>query len=294
MNDEKLEDLKVMSTVSFVIFSAITIMCIAEEIDNIRTGAMSLWFLIPISGIFTGISLLIAVISSFILKKRQGKSYFSNIMYIEAFLEVFFPSLSDSHSVKLRKNNVSEKNRKTGLWKDMCVGCDRERLISFLLWFLLWAACIWMVIKNIFYPGNDDRILDITAFSIVSIVLVFILIGVASGIRKDPSPIFEYMDITKVKFNELAKHYDNAEKIARNIWMDSKYVFALSNGKAYCIPVEDYEEMTITFSRFRFIMVLSAKYDCLIKSSLSPVGFRELKKRLENERLNSAAKNLHP
>lgn len=38
-------------------------------------------------------------------------------------------------------------------------------------------------------------------------------------------PIFEYMDITKVKFKELAKHYDMADKITHKIWMDQMYVF---------------------------------------------------------------------
>ena len=77
MNDEKLEDIKVMSTVSFVIMLAGTIMTAGEEIDNIRTGDISLWWLVLIFGILTVISFSVVVISSHILKKRQGESYFS-------------------------------------------------------------------------------------------------------------------------------------------------------------------------------------------------------------------------
>ncbi|MBO5057714.1 MAG: hypothetical protein J5988_05560 [Eubacterium sp.] len=282
MKNEKLEDIKVMSTVSFVILFAMTIVVIAGELDSIRTGDVSFWFLILIFAICTAGSLLTAIVSSHILKKRQGKSYFSNIMYIEAFLEVFFPALSCSHSARMKKRSISEKDKKTGLWQNLCSGCDTKRIISFILWFLLWAACIWLVIKNIFYLSSDDRIMDITTFSIALIVLTFILIGIASGIKKDPTPIFEYMDITKVKFHELAKHYDNSNKIACQIWMDDKYIFIQASGKAYCIPVADNIDMTITFSRFHFVMILTSKYDCVTKSAFFPFGFQKLKKRLEN------------
>lgn len=111
MNDERLEDIKVMSTVSFFIMLAGTIMCAGTEIDNIRTGGMSLWWLVLIFGILTVISFVMAVVSSHILKKRQGESYFSAMMYIEAILEMVFPSLLGSHSAKLKKLNVSDANK---------------------------------------------------------------------------------------------------------------------------------------------------------------------------------------
>ena len=281
MTDEKLEDLKVMSTVSFVIMLAGTIMCAGGEIDTIRTGEVSLWWLVLILGILTVISFAIAAVASHILKKRQGESYFSTMMYIEAILEMFFPSLSGSHSAKLKKFNVSDANKESNLWKDMCVGCDKECIISFILWFLLWGICVWLTVKYIFFVDGDDKIFDIISFSIVSIALTIVLICVASGIKKNPMPIFEYMDITKVKFKELAKHYDMADKITHKIWMDYKYVFIQSNGKAYCIPVEDYIDMTITFSRFRYVMVLTSTYNCVVKSAFSPDGFQKLKNMLE-------------
>ena len=99
-------------------------------------------------------------------------------------------------------------------------------------------------------------------------------------------PIFEYMDITGVKFNEIAKHYDKAEKIAHKIWMDYKYVFIQSNGKAYCIPVEDYIDMTITFSGCRYVMVLTSTYSCIVKSAFFSVGFQKLKTMLETANYN--------
>lgn len=281
MNDEKLEDIKVVSTVSFVIMLAGTIMGVGAEADNIRTGKVSLWWLVLIFGILTVISFAVVVISSRILKKRQGQSYFSTMMYIEAILEMFFPSLSGSHSAKLKKLNVSNENKKSNLWKDMCVGCDIDNIISFILWFVLWSVCVWMVIKYIFFVDGDDNIFNIASFSVVSIALTIVLICVASGMKKNPMPIFEYMDISKVKFKELAKHYDMADKVTHKIWMDYKYVFIQSNGKAYCIPVEDYIDMTITFSRFRFVMVLTSTYDCVVKSSFSPAGFQKLKTMLE-------------
>lgn len=134
MNDEKLEDIKVMSTVSFVIMLAGTIMCVGEEIDNIRTGRVSLWWLLLIFGMLTVVSLIIAIVSSRILKKRQSESYFSTIMYIQAILELIFRSLLGSHSAKLKKLNVSDENKAAKLWKDMCVGCDKESIVSFVLW----------------------------------------------------------------------------------------------------------------------------------------------------------------
>ena len=208
MNDEKLEDIKVVSTVSFVIMMAGTIMGVGAGIDNIRTGGQgSLWWLVLIFGILTVISFAVVVISSRILKKRQGESYFSTMMYMEAILEMFFPSLLGSHSAKLKKLNVSNANKESNLWKDMCVGCDRESIVSFVLWFLLWTACVWMVIKYIFFADGDDNIFNIVSFSVVSIVLTIVLICSASGIKKNPMPIFEYMDISKVKFKELAKEY---------------------------------------------------------------------------------------
>ena len=251
--------------------------------DNIRTGGGPLRWLVLIFGILTVVSFIIAVVSSHILKKRQGKSYFSTKMYIEATLEIFFPSLLGSHSAKQEKLNVSKKNKETNLWKDMCVGYDIESIVSFVLWFLLWAACVWMVIKYIFFADGNDKVFNIISFSVVLIVLTVYLICAESGIKKDPMPIFEYMDITKVKFNEIAKHYDKAEKITHKIWMDYKYVFIQSKGKAYCIPVEDYIDMTITFSRFRYVMVLTSTYNCVVKSAFFPAGFQKLKTMLETQ-----------
>lgn len=282
MNDERLEDIKVVSTVSFVIMMAGTIMGVGAGIDNIRTGGQgSLWWLVLIFGILTVISFAVVVISSRILKKRQGESYFSTMMYMEAVLEIFFPSLLGSHSAKLKKLNVSDENKKSNLWKDMCVGCDIDNIISFILWFILWSVCVWMVIKHIFFVDGKNKIFDIASFSVAVIAITIVLICVASGIKKNPMPIFEYMDISKVKFKELAKHYDMADKVTHKIWMDYKYVFIQSNGKAYCIPVEDYIDMTITFSRCRFVMVLTSTYNCVVKSSFSPAGFQKLKTMLE-------------
>lgn len=124
MNNEKLEDLKVMSTVSFVLCLIMTIMCIMNDIDSVRNGTRPILFLSLIFGIATVVSLIIAIVTSSILKKREGKAYFSNKMYIEGFLEVFFPSLLGSYSAKLRKINVSEKNQKTNLWKKLCSEVD--------------------------------------------------------------------------------------------------------------------------------------------------------------------------
>lgn len=281
VSDERLEDIKVMSTVSFVIMLAGTIMCVGEEIDNIRTGGMSLWWLALIFGLLTVISFSIAVVSSCILKKRQGESYFSAMMYMKAIFEMFFPSLFSSHSAKLKNLNVSNANKESNLWKDMCSGCDKESIVSFILWLLLWGVCVSQVVKYIFFVDGDNKIFNITSYSIVSIALTVVLICVASGIKKNPMPIFEYMDISKVKFKELAKHYDQADKIAHRIYMDYKYVFIQSNGKAYCIPVEDYVDMTITFSRFRYVMVLTSTYNCVVKSAFSPIGFQKLKTMLE-------------
>lgn len=281
MNNEKLEDLKVMSTVSFVICLIMTIMFLAGDLDSIKNGEASLWFLTLIGGIATGVSLIIAIVTSSTLKKRQGEAYFSTKMYIEGFFELFFPSLLESYSAELRKLNVSEKNKKTRLWQELCVGYDKTSIISFVLWFLLLVACVWMIVDNILHNG-DNKWLDVTAASIVVIILIIILVCVASGIKKDPTPIFEYMDITKVKFNTLAKHYANSERITHRIWTDKEFVFVQSKGKAYCFPVEDYEDMTINLSRFRFTMVLTSKYNCIIQSSFFPFGFLKLKKLLKN------------
>ncbi len=281
MNDEKIEDVKTASILFCVLMLVGTIVTAGGQIDEIRTDEEVCWWLVLIFAILAVVSFIIAVVSSHILKKRQGKSYFSTKMYMEAILEMFFPALLGSHSAKQEKLNVSKKNKETNLWKDMCVGYDKESIVSFVLWFLLWAACVWMMIKCIFFANGNNKMFDIISFSIVSIVLTVVLICVASGIKKDPMPIFEYMDITKVKFNEIAKHYDKAEKITHRIWMDYKYVFIQSNGKAYCIPIEDYIDMTIIVSRFRYVMVLTSTYDCIVKSAFSPAGFQKLKTMLE-------------
>ena len=286
MNNEKLEDRKVVSTVSFVLCLIFTIMFIFGDIDSVKDGGKPVIFLSLISGIATVISFVIAVVTSFTLKKRQGKEYFSTKMYIESFIEVMFPSLMASYSSKLRKLNISEKNKNTRLWKELCVGYDKERIITFVLWFLLLAACIWGIADNIIQNG-DNKYLDVAGFSFAAFIIVIILICVVSGIKKDPIPIFEYMDIKKEKFNTLAKHYENSNKITHRIWSDEEYVFAQAKGKAYCFLVEEYEEMTIHFNwNFRFTMVLASKYDCIVQSSFSPFGFRRLKRLLESEDKN--------
>ena len=281
VNDEKLEDIKIGSIVFCAVMLVGTIVLVGGEIDGIRTGEGACWWLVLIFAIPAVVSFIIVVISSHILKKRQGKSYFSTKMYIEAILEMFFPSLLGSYPAKQAKFNVSKKNKETNLWKDMCVGYDKESIVSVVLWFLLWAACVWIVIKYIFFINGNDKMLNIASFSVISIALTVYLICAVSGIKKDPMPIFEYMDITGVKFNEIAKHYDKAEKITHRIWMDYKYVFIQSKGKAYCIPVEDYIDMTITLSGAFYVMVLTSTYNCVVKWAFSPAGFQKLKIMLE-------------
>ena len=62
MTDEKLEDLKVMSSVSFVIWLACTIIVAGGEIDSARNDTVSLWILILIGVILTVVCLVISVI----------------------------------------------------------------------------------------------------------------------------------------------------------------------------------------------------------------------------------------
>ncbi len=282
MNNEKLEDVKIMSSVMFVIFLIITIIFVAGEIDVLKNGGASVWFFILLFGLAAMVCLIVAIVTSSVLKKRQGELYFSNKMYLEGFLELFFPTLLGSRTAQIRKRNVSDKNKKTRLWKELCAGYDIESIVSFVAWFLLLVGCVKVLIDEILY-SEESGLIYITAFSIISIVIVVVLVFVAAGIKKDPTPIFEYMDITKVKFNTLAKHYDDSEKITHRIWIDKEFVFVQSKGKAYCFSVDEYEDMTINFTRLRFVMVLSSTYDCIIQSSLTPLGFLKLKKCLECE-----------
>lgn len=282
MKNDKLEDIKVVSTVAFVLSLTFTIILFASELDSIRTGAASLWFLDIICGICSLISLTVSIISSRILKKRQGKDYFSTLMYIEAFIELFCPSLLPSYRNSLKNLKVSKDNQETRLWKTLCVGYDKARVIIFILWFILWASCVWMLIRSIFFLNNENKIFDIVTFSICVVALLFILIFVATEIKIDPMPIFDCIELTKVEFNELAQHFDNAVKIMQDTWMDSEYLFILAKGKSYCIPIKDYEEMSITPNRFgQYVMILSSKHECVVKSSLFPFGFQKLKIMLE-------------
>ena len=73
MNNEKLEDRKVVSTVSFVLCLILTIMFISGDIDSVKDGGKPVVLLSLISGIATIISFVIAVVTSSTLKKRQGK-----------------------------------------------------------------------------------------------------------------------------------------------------------------------------------------------------------------------------
>ena len=62
MNDEKLEDLKISSTVIFIISLIGTIMFVAGEIDAIKYGKASMIWLIIIALIFTIGSLIVLII----------------------------------------------------------------------------------------------------------------------------------------------------------------------------------------------------------------------------------------
>lgn len=281
MNDEKLEDLKISSTVLFIISLTATIMVVAGQIDAIKSGRASLIWLIVIGLIFTIGSLAVAIVSSYILKKRQRDNYWSSGMYFQALLEFFFPSMASSNSVKLKKLNVSDKNKQTKFWKEMCTGYYKESVVSFLFWLALFLCCVWMIVSKALFSNETDKIFGLVSFSIVAVIVLGIMTVAATGIKKDPTPIFEYMDISKVKFNEIAKHYENAEKIAYGIWVDSKFIYLLSNGKAYCIPTKEYSNIKISFSRFRFVMILTSTYNCVVKSAFFPMKFYKAKRKIE-------------
>lgn len=282
MNDEKLEDFKVMSATAAIIFGCGTAIGIGAEIDAYKNGGVSILPLLLIFSILTVISLIMALVSGHILKKRQGEEYFSAKDYITGFISMWFPNLTASHSAELRQLNVSDDNKKTKLWKRLCSGYDLDCIISFILWFSLWSLCVWMLIRCIFFSNVTDKIFEIVCYSIVVIMILVVLICVGSGIKKNPLPLFEYISLSGKKFSLLARHFDNAKRIIHKAWMDNEYVFIQAVGKAYCFPIKHYEEMTINFSRFRFVMVLTTRYECIIRSSLSPFGFLILKKQLEN------------
>ncbi|MDE6434736.1 MAG: hypothetical protein K2L07_10980 [Lachnospiraceae bacterium] len=281
MRNEKLEDIKISSTVLFIISLIGTIMFVAAEIDAIKYGKASFIWLIIIALIFTIGSLVVAIVSSHILKKRQKDTYWSVSKYFQALFELLFPSMVSSNSVKLKKINVSNKNKQTNFWKEMCTGYYRGSIVSFIFWFVLFLSCVWMIVSAVFSSNKTDKIFDLVSFSIAAVIVFAVMIVAAMGIKKDPTPIFEYMDISKVKFNEIAKHYDSAEKIAYDIWVDRKYIYLLSNGKAYCIPMKEYEDIQISFSRFRFIMVLTSTYNCVVKSAFLPMKFNKAKRKIE-------------
>ncbi len=90
---------------------------------------------------------------------------------------------------------------------------NKARVIIFILWFILWDSCVWMLIRSIFFLNNENKIFDIVTFSICVVALLFVLIYVATEVKIDPMPIFDCIELTKVEFNELAQHFDNAVKI---------------------------------------------------------------------------------
>lgn len=282
MKDSKLQNIKIMSSVVCVLALFGTLIMIGGEIDSINANSASGMILIIIFGIITIISFMTAVISSNVLRKRQGSDYWSVFTYIQALFETFFPCLTSSHSVKMKMKNVSEKNKKTNFWKDLCTGYDMEGIISFMLWLLFWCMCVVGLIICIINNNMKYRFLYIVSITIALIVVTFIVIFASSGIKKDPTAIFKYMEITQTKFSELAEHYDTANIITRKIRVDYKYVFIQAKGKTYCIPIDNYIDMSITLSGFYYIMVLTSTYDSVMKSSFSPVGFEMLKSILES------------
>lgn len=184
MNDEKLEDFKVMSATAAIIFGCGTAIGIGAEIDAYKNGGVSILPLLLIFSILTVISLIMALVSGHILKKRQGEEYFSAKDYITGFISMWFPNLTASHSAELRQLNVSDDNKKTKLWKRLCSGYDLDCIISFILWFSLWSLCVWMLIRCIFFSNVTDKIFEIVCYSIVVIMILVVLICVGSGIKK--------------------------------------------------------------------------------------------------------------
>ena len=173
-------------------------------------------------------------------------------MYFQALLEHFFPSIASSNSVKMKKLNISNKNKQTNFWKEMCTGYNRENIVPFLLWLVLFVSCVWTIIQKAFFSNETDKIFDLVSFSIAAVIILIIMIVVASGMKKNPTPIFEYMNISKTKFSEIAKHYDNAKKISYGIRVDSKFIYLLSNGKTYCIPMKEYSNIKILTHNHHF------------------------------------------
>ena len=283
MSDDKLEDIKIESSTIFVIFFIGTIMIAFGEIDSIQTGEPSLLFLLIIFGILTIGSLSAAIISSHVLKKRQGKQYWSTANYIQTVLEFTFPAMFRSKSIQLRKQNVSEKNKQTKLWNDLCIGYDKRAVISFVLWCVLLIEIMRIVIPVAMYEGQG-KLFDLFFWSIMAISIFVIAALNATRMKKDPTPLFECMDLHKVKFDEIAKHYENAEKITYGIWIEETYIFLLSKGQVDCIPMKEYKDMIIYFSKWRFVMILKGKYDCVAQSAILPFKFYKAKKKIEKIR----------
>ena len=283
MSDEKLEGIKTGSSALFVIFLIGTIMAAFGEIDSIKTGEPSLLFFIIIFGMVTVGSLSAAIISSHKLKKRQGKKYWSTADYIQAFFEFTFPAMLQSKSIQQRKQNVSEKDKETKLWNDLCIGYDRGAVISFLLWCALWIELMRVVIAVARYEGQG-KFLNLFFWSVMAISIFVIAAFNATRIKKNPSNLFDYIDLHKVKFAEIAEYYEKAEKIAYGIWIGEKFIFWLSKGQVYCIPTKEYENMEIFFSKWRFVMILRVQHDCVVQSAILPFKFYKAKKKIEEIR----------
>ena len=282
-SSDKLEDVKIVSTAFAAILSGITIICAAVDIDGVVNGTYRMWGLTLGSAIITAICYIVAFVSSSILKERQREEYWTIKMYFEAFIEVFYPSLCADYSLQLKKNNVSERDKQTKLWKKLCTGYDKHRIFLLFLWLALVGACVWVVIHKIQYDA-PDKIEFTTMFSIIILCLLVVVFFVGTSIKKDPMPLFEYMDTNKIKFHTLAEHYENSKRISFRIWTDMEYVFMLAKGKADCFAMDEYDEMSIMLNRVWFTMILTSKYDCIVQSSILPIGFYKLKRILENNK----------
>lgn len=299
MNREFLENMKIYSFM-VMIFSFISIILgiavVYEEYQE--NGSLTMDILLIISIVIFLVSAILYFALRRYFKKLDGESYFGFGDIVEMFMEFLIPSLEYKEmGMAVPQIDKTDRSVKSShLWKKLCRGICINNLVVFLLLCYVEIKLIYGAIgtyrtRNPAFclPLHEDSsvMLGVVGLILMAVVVLINAIIAFLGIRRNGILIFAYLDRSKVKFETLSQHFDQSIRCGLDIWVDEKYLFVVGNGISHVIPLEEYEECSINYTRTYFICTISGTYDCVIKYGIFPNKYKKMKRLIKEYQAKS-------
>lgn len=278
MKEDTLESIKYGS--DLVIFVATV--GLIYVIACIKDGAKYMEVWIAICGVTLVVAIVVDIISTIILKKRQKDLYMSIYTIFKVLSKVGLDDNIDE------VNSMSKKQRRTKLWKAFSKGPWLPYIPDVLKYISIMFVSTLCLINTIIchYGGRGfwTRPLQsefwgsIIFYVILDICLIFYVYFSSLRAKKRPASLFCDLKRENMTFDEASEIFDSAKKVYFGMWDTERYLFYIQGGMGRMISKEDIEHIYIDKDPVGYSLCIESELDSIRRFSLEPFSLNRARK----------------